>query len=78
MATRTTHAHIPTSKSERNIIILKVNINGIKNTVEELKMLIHNTYADVIPIKETKLTPKIKTPKLYNFTTVRTDRLHKL
>ena len=41
-------------------------------------MLIHNTQADVITIQETKLTPKAKTPKVHNFTTVRTDRLHKL
>ena len=41
-------------------------------------MLIHNTHADVITIKETKLTPKAKEPKVHNFTTRRTDRLHKL
>ena len=40
-------------------------------------MLIHNTHADIITIQETKLTPKVKTPKLYNFTTVHNDRLHK-
>ena len=28
-------------------------------------------------IQETKLTPKAKTPKIHNFTSVRTDRLHK-
>ena len=35
-------AHIPSSKSERNLIILQVNIKLIKNKLEELKLLIHN------------------------------------
>ena len=30
-----------------------------------------------ITIQETKLTPKAKTSKIHNFTTVCTDRLHK-
>ena len=66
MTTHTTQAHRPSSKSEINIIILQVNINGIKN-----KLLIHNTHADIITIQETNLTPKAKTPKVHNFTTVR-------
>ena len=77
MTTHTTQAHIPSSKSERNLIIRQVNINGIKNKLEDLKMLIHNTHADVITIQETKLTPKAKPPKVNNLTTVRTDILHK-
>ena len=40
-------------------------------------MLIHNTLADVITIQETKFTAKAKTPKVHNFTTECTDRLHK-
>ena len=48
-----------------------------KNKLEELKLLIHDTHADIITIQETKLTPKAKTPKIHNFTAVRTDRLHK-
>ena len=31
---------------ERNLIILPVNINGIKNKLEELKLLIHKTHTD--------------------------------
>ena len=77
MTTDTTQGHRPSSKSERNLIILQVNINGIKNKLEELKLLIHDTHADIITIQETKLTPKAKTPKVHNFTTVRTDGLHK-
>ena len=34
-----------------------------------------DTHADLITVQET--TPKSKTPKVYNFTTMRTDRLHK-
>ena len=33
----------------------------------------HDTHADVIAIQETKLTPKANTPKVHNFTTVRTQ-----
>ena len=73
----TTQTHRPSSKSERNLIILQVNINGLRNNLEELKLLIHDTHADIITIQETKLTPKAKTPKIHNFTAVRTDRLHK-
>ena len=76
MTTDTTQGHRPSSKSERNLIIPQVNINEIKNKLEELKLLIHDTHAD-ITIQETKLTHKVNTPKVHNFTTVRADRLHK-
>ena len=77
MTTDTTQGHIPSSNSERNLIILQVNINRIKNKLEEIKLLIHDTHADIITIQETKLTPKANTPKVHNFTTVRADMLHK-
>ena len=76
MTTNTTQGYRPSSKSERNLTIQQVNINGIKK-LEELKLLIHDTHADIITIQETKLTPKANTPKVHNFTTVCTDRLHK-
>ena len=63
MTTSTTQAHIPSSKSEKNLILLQVNINGLKNKLEELKLLIHDTHTDIIIIQETKLTPKLKHPK---------------
>ena len=47
-----------------------------QNKLEELKLLFHDTHTDIITIQETKLTPKVKTPKVHNFTTVRYDRLH--
>ena len=74
--TDTTQAHIPSSKNYRNIIIMPVNINGIKNKLEKLKLLIHDTHADIITIQETKLTPTANTPKVQNFTTVHTDKLY--
>ena len=60
-----------------DLIILQININRIKNKLEELKLLIHNTHAYIITIQEIKLTPKANTPKVHNFTTVRADRWHK-
>ena len=54
-----------------------LNGDGIKNKLEELKLLIHDTHADIITIQETKLTPKVKTPKVHNFTAMRHDMLHK-
>ena len=75
--TNTTQTRRPSSKSERNLIIPQVNINGLRNKLEELKLLIHDTDADIITIQETKLTPKAKTPNIHNFTSVRTDGLHK-
>ena len=44
--------------------------------LKELKLVIHDTHADIITIQENKLTPKVKTPKVHNFTTVRNDSLH--
>ena len=73
----TPHKHRPSSKSERNLIILQVNIHRLINKLEELNLLIHDTHVDIITIHETKLTPKAKTPKIHNFPAVRTDRLHK-
>ena len=58
MTTDTIQGHRPSSKSERNLIKLQVNINGIKNKLEELKLLIHDTHADIITIQETKLADR--------------------
>ena len=43
----------------------------------KLKLLIHDTHADITTIQETKLTPEVTTPKVHNFTAVRNDMLHK-
>ena len=58
----TTQAHRHSSKSERNLIILQVNINGIKNKLEELKLLIRDTHADIITIRETNTPPPTPPP----------------
>ena len=68
--TNTTQTHRPSSKSEINLIILQANINGLRNKLEELTLLIHDTHADIVTIQEIKLTPKANTPKVHNFTTV--------
>ena len=47
-----------------------------QNKLEELKLLIHHTHADIITLQKSKLTPNAKTHKVHNFTTMRTDRLH--
>ena len=59
------------------MVILQININDIRNTIEELKNLVYNTQPDIITIQETKLTQKAKTPKIPHYTTIRTDREHK-
>ena len=75
--TDTIKTHRSNSKHEITLIIMQVNINGIKNKLEELKLLIHDTHEDIITFQETKLTPKVNTLKVHNYTTVRTDKLHK-
>ena len=39
ITTDTPHGHRPSSRSEINLIILHVNINGIKNQIEEFSLL---------------------------------------
>ena len=77
VTTDTTQGHRPRSKSKRHLFIMQVNINGIDNKLEELKLHIHNTHADITTIQENKLTPKANTSTLHSFTTVCADRLHK-
>ena len=62
---------------DKNIVILQININGIRNKIEELKNLVHITQPDIITLQESKLTQKAKTPKITHYTTMRTDRQHK-
>ena len=44
---------------------------------DEIQLLIKNTQADVIRIQETKLNQSHKTPKISQFTPIRTDYTHK-
>ena len=57
---------------DKNIVILQININGIRGT----KNLVHNIQPDIITIQDTKLTQKAKTPKIPHYITIRTDREH--
>ena len=78
MTTDTTQEHRHSRKRGCNLIILQVNIKGIKNKLEELKLLIHDTHAYIITIQEIMLTPKANTFKVYNYIIVRAYRLHSL
>ena len=48
---------------DKNIVILQININGIRNKIEELKKLVHSTQPEIITIQESSLTQKAKTSK---------------
>ena len=74
--TGTTQTHRPSSKSERNLIILQINMDGLGNRLGELKLLVRGAHAGIIAVREARLTPEAKTPKIHGFTAVRTDRLH--
>ena len=63
-----------TSPRATGITILQVHINDITNKQEELKQLAYTTQPDIITIQETKLTTTSKTPKITNYTHIRTDR----
>ena len=43
---------------DKTIVILQIDINGIRNKIEELTKLVHSTQTDIITIQETKLTQK--------------------
>ena len=67
-----------TSKTKhKEIKILQLNANGIRSTVEELKHLLLTTQPDVVAVQESKLNPASRTPKIPNYTAIRTDRKHK-
>jgi exonuclease III len=55
-----------------------VNINGISNKKEELEGLSRDLKIDIITVQETKLSQKSRTPKIADFTAIRTDRSHKV
>ena len=67
----------PSKTIHKEFKILKLNANGIRSTVEELKYLMRTTQPDVVAIQESKLTPASRTPKIPHYTAIRTDREHK-
>ena len=67
-----------TSKTiHKEIKIIQLNANGIRITVEELKHLMRTTQPDVVAIQESKLTPASRTPKIPQYSAIRTYRKHK-
>ena len=50
----TTHSQTKSQPKDTNIVILQININGIRNKIEKLKKLVHSTQPDIITIQETK------------------------
>ena len=67
-----------TSKTKhKEIKKIQLNANGIRSTVEELKHLLLTTQPDVVAVQESKLNPASRTPKVPNYTAIRTDRKHK-
>ena len=77
-------AYTPSSKQQtlniankpqnRNLKILQLNINGIRNKITELKLLLTEENIDVAVIQETRLHPSIKTPEIKDYASARQDR----
>ncbi|KAA0186755.1 hypothetical protein HAZT_HAZT009772 [Hyalella azteca] len=61
-------------KRKINLTLLQLNINGIRNKLEELKEVVQKKKPHVIMIQETKLQKQHKTPILEEYSTVRCDR----
>ena len=57
-STQTTHTHTSNTlqATNKNILIVQININGISNKHMELKQLAHTTQPDLITVQGTKLT----------------------
>ena len=70
------HTQKKTTK-HKEIKILQLNANGIRSTVEELKHLLLISQPDVVTVQESKLNKTSRTPKIPNYTAIRTDRQHK-
>ena len=70
-----TKHHPPTNNNkpkDKNIVILQININDIRNKIRELKT--RYTAHNQTPSQYKKLTQKTKTPKIPHYTTISTDR----
>jgi glutaredoxin-related protein len=60
--------------TDNKLKILQININGIRNKINELNLLISKTKPDVITIQESKLTADSKTPFINGYTPSRKDQ----
>jgi len=63
-----------TTQKDKNLKILQLNINGIKNKITELRHFLNEEDIDVAVIQETKLHPSSKTPSIPNYSFTRQDR----
>ena len=63
-----------TKPETKPLKIIQININGVRNKIEELKLFIKEESADIITIQESKLTKSIKTPNIQQYTAIRKDR----
>ena len=62
-------------KSNRpQLTIIQLNANGVRNEMQELKILADESKTDIITIQESKLTETNRTPQLEGYSTVRQDR----
>ena len=62
-------------KSNRpQLTIIQLNANGVRNKMQELKILADESKTDIITIQESKLTETNRTPQLEGYSTVRQDR----
>ena len=55
-------AHKHNQPKDKNIVILQININGIRNKIEELKKLVHSSQPAIITIQETQKAKHQNTP----------------
>ena len=53
---------------KKSLTILQLNINGIQNKIEELKLTAKDHHADIITLQETKLNKQNKTPVITGYT----------
>ena len=58
----------------KNLKILQININGLRNKTTELNLLVKSTKPEIITVQETKLNSKLKTPDIPNYSSIRKDR----
>ena len=71
----TTPKKNPQTPQATAISVLQLNINSITNKQDELKQPVYTTRPGIITIQETEPTTTSKTPKITNYTPIRTDRV---
>ena len=64
----------PSRPQNNTLNILKINTNGIRNKIMELRALLHEQHIHIATIQESKLTTTSNTPSFPGYTTLRHDR----